>query len=67
MAAMRLPKIDPSALQRTLLNRYGIEIPCFEWQDQSIVRVSAQGYNTAAEMERLVAALSDLLPLAHAA
>ena len=67
MAAMRLPKIDPSALQRTLLNRYGIEIPCFEWQDQSIVRVSAQGYNTAAEMDRLVAALSDLLPLAHAA
>lgn len=67
MAAMRVPRTDPLALQRRLHDRWGIEVPCFGWGDHTIVRVSAQGYNTGADMDRLVAALSDALALVEAA
>ncbi len=62
MAAMPVPPCDPLELQRSLMADYGIEIPCFKWQDHTIVRVSAQGYNTGAQMDLLVRALTDLLP-----
>jgi isopenicillin-N epimerase len=67
MAAMQVPRTDPAALQTALRERFGIEIPCFDWQDRTIVRVSAQGYNTEADMDRLVAGLSELLALPRAA
>jgi isopenicillin-N epimerase len=66
MAAMPVPTCDPLALQRSLMADYGIEIPCFTWQDHTIVRVSAQGYNTQAQMDLLVRALTDLLPTVSA-
>lgn len=62
MAAMPVPSCDPLVLQRRLLSEFGIEIPCFNWQDRTIVRVSAQGYNTQSQMDLLVAALTELLP-----
>ncbi len=62
MVSMPVPPCDPLDLQRTLMARYGIEIPCFNWQDRSIVRVSAQGYNTQKQMDLLVRALTELLP-----
>jgi isopenicillin-N epimerase len=43
------------------LEDHAIEIPCFDWQGRAIVRLSVQGYNTQAEMDRLVAALADWL------
>jgi isopenicillin-N epimerase len=49
-------------LQRGLMDGYGIEIPCFTWQTHTIVRVSAQGYNTQEQMDHLVTALTELLP-----
>ncbi len=67
MAALRVPRTEPRALQQALLDRHGIEIPCFDWKDHTIVRVSAQGYNTQADMDRLVGALTELLPLVQAA
>ncbi len=67
MAALRVPRTDPLALQRALLDRHGIEIPCLDWQDHTIVRVSAQGYNAQGDMDRLVAALAERLALAEAA
>ena len=66
MASMPVPPCDPLELQRRLLAEHGIEIPCFKWQDHTIVRVSAQGYNTAAQMDLLVKALTDLLPTVSA-
>ena len=66
MAAMQIPACDPRALQPWLMEHYGIEIPCFDWQGRTIVRVSAQGYNTAAQMDRLVAALTEHLTLTAA-
>ena len=67
MAALRVPRTDPLPLQRALLDRHVIEIPCFDWQDHTIVRVSAQGYNGTGDMDRLVAALADVLALTEAA
>lgn len=62
MVSMPVPGCDPLVLQRSLMEHYGIEIPCFTWKAHTIVRISAQGYNTAQQMDHLVAALSDLLP-----
>ena len=62
MVSMPVPRCDAKALQQALLSRYSIEIPCFDWQDHTIVRLSAQGYNTQGHMDHLVTALTDLLP-----
>ena len=62
MVSMPVPRCDPMALKLALLDEYGIEIPCFDWQDHTIVRVSAQGYNTEGEMDKLVLALTVILP-----
>ncbi|MES2146024.1 MAG: aminotransferase class V-fold PLP-dependent enzyme [Pseudomonadota bacterium] len=62
MVSMPVPRCDPMALKLALLDDYGIEIPCFDWQDHTIVRVSAQGYNTEGEMDKLVLALTVILP-----
>lgn len=62
MVSMPVPTCDPLLLQRSLMDRFGIEIPCFTWQTHTIVRVSAQGYNTPQQMDHLVKALTELLP-----
>ncbi len=62
MAAMPVPRCDPMQLKLALLNDHGIEIPCFTWKDHTITRVSAQGYNTQADMDHLVQALAEILP-----
>ena len=61
MVSMPVPRCDPKALQTKLYSEYKIEIPCFDWQDHTIVRVSAQGYNTQKDMDRLVDALKEHL------
>jgi isopenicillin-N epimerase len=67
MVAMPVPRTDPKALQAALMERWKIEIPCFDWKDHTVVRLSVQGYNTAAAMDLLVGALSALLTLERAA
>jgi isopenicillin-N epimerase len=67
MVAMPVPRNDPKALQAALMERWKIEIPCFDWKDHTVVRVSVQGYNTRDEMDMLVEALSTLLTLERAA
>ena len=61
MVSMPVQPCDVADLQRQLLVQYGIEIPCFIWAGHHIVRVSAQGYNTQAQMDQLVHALDALL------
>ena len=61
MVSMPVPPCDTGDLQRQLIAQYGIEIPCFTWGGYHIVRVSAQGYNTQAQMDHLVNALTTLL------
>ena len=61
MVSMPVPRCDPMALKLALLNDYGIEIPCFDWQDHTIVRLSVQGYNTEQQLDLLVRALGTIL------
>ncbi len=63
MVALRVPRIDPMALKLALLERHRIEIPVFDWQENTIVRLSVQGYNTQSQMDALVEALAAELPL----
>ena len=64
MVAMPIPDVgEPVEFQRQLMDRYRIEIPVFKWQELSIVRLSVQGYNSKAQMDLLVDALTDMLQL----
>ncbi|MFN0190433.1 MAG: aminotransferase class V-fold PLP-dependent enzyme [Aestuariivirga sp.] len=62
MVSMPVPDCDPVALQKALYDQFAIEIPCFKWKNHTIVRLSVQGYNSPAQMDRLVDALQVLLP-----
>jgi isopenicillin-N epimerase len=67
MASLRLPRTDPKKLQQDLMAGWSIEIPCFDWQDNTIARISTAGYTTRAEADLLVSALKSLLTLSDAA
>jgi isopenicillin-N epimerase len=60
MVAAYLPPCDPADVQRSLLEEYAIEVPCFEWNGRPLIRVSVQGYNEPADVDRLVSALEGL-------
>ncbi|MBL8147547.1 MAG: aminotransferase class V-fold PLP-dependent enzyme [Anaerolineae bacterium] len=63
MAAAELP-VQPelaSAIKTRLYDVHRIEIPIVVWQGRVFIRVSFQGYNTAAELEILCAALAETL------
>jgi isopenicillin-N epimerase len=61
MAAVRLPQLDCGALKTQLYDRYRIELPVYRWNDQPLLRVSCQAYNTPDDIEALVSALAKLL------
>lgn len=61
MVTLPLPECDESELQTRLRTHYGIEIPTMRWQGQPCIRVSVQGYNTQADIDTLVDALTALL------
>lgn len=63
MVAMPIPECDTAEIHKQLFERYRIEMPVFKWQDHCIARLSVQGYNSRPQMDRLIAALSDLLGL----
>jgi isopenicillin-N epimerase len=63
MVSMPIPPCDVAAVKAALLDRYRIEIPVLEWGGRALVRLSCQGYNTRAQMDSLLAALSELLAL----
>ncbi|MGE0609649.1 MAG: aminotransferase class V-fold PLP-dependent enzyme [Pirellulales bacterium] len=53
---------QPDPLQTALWNDRGMEVPIVWWNNRRMIRVSCHLYTTAAEIDRLVAALADLLP-----
>lgn len=55
------PQTDVAALKTALYDRYLIEVPVLRWSGRPFIRVSVQGYNTAAEIDLLLTALEDLL------
>ena len=62
MATLPLPPCDTAELKRRLYDDYQIEIPATRWGDTPCLRVSVQGYNTRQDIERLTAAVAELLP-----
>jgi isopenicillin-N epimerase len=58
LAAMPLPAGPSEPLQRALWERHSIEAPVIAWNDRRLVRISCHLYNTAADVDRLVAALT---------
>jgi isopenicillin-N epimerase len=67
MAIAPLPRIgDLPALKKALYGEYRVEVPLIEWEGRHFIRVSVQGYNSAADIDALLAALTKLLPLYRA-
>ena len=62
MSALPLPPCDYDALKRRLYDEFKIEIPVINWNGRHFVRISIQGYNTRADVDVLIEALSILLP-----
>jgi len=61
MVTVRLPDaVDVNTLKARLYDEYRIEVPVFRWNDQSLIRVSFQGYNTRADADVLMEALQAL-------
>ncbi len=56
------PAFDADPLQRTLFERYRVEVPVHAWPapPKRLLRVSAQVYNRTAEYEHLASALREL-------
>ncbi|MBD2123647.1 aminotransferase class V-fold PLP-dependent enzyme [Trichocoleus sp. FACHB-262] len=63
LAVVPLPDGSYQALQISLLNQYGIEVPIVPWPggQKRLVRVAAQIYNTVSQYEYLAQALVKLL------
>ncbi|MBK8025297.1 MAG: aminotransferase class V-fold PLP-dependent enzyme [Chloroflexi bacterium] len=62
MAALPIPACDGVTLQRRLYDEHRIEIPYVNWNGRHFLRVSAQAYTTADQIEALVEATMALLP-----
>lgn len=62
MFALLLPKLDPEALQRTLLDQHNIEVVTHRWKDANLLRVSLQAHNDEGDCSALVGALAQILP-----
>jgi len=58
MASMPLPTdVNVEDLKRRLYDEYRVEIPVSRWGDAPGLRISVQGYNTRADIERLLSAV----------
>ncbi len=61
MAVLPLPAgTDAEQLKSRLYDEYRIEIPATRWGETPCLRVSVQGYNTRADIDRLLAAVRAL-------
>jgi isopenicillin-N epimerase len=55
------PEADLPDLKRRLLEEYRIQVPCLQWGDRQLIRLSIQGYNTRTDIDALIEALAALL------
>jgi isopenicillin-N epimerase len=58
MCAMPLPSGDAQTLHQTLREDWRIEIPVMLWNNLRLIRISIQAYNSPADVERLLEALT---------
>ncbi len=63
MASALLPQnVDVRSLQAHLYNEYRIEIPCLDWGDQKLIRISVQGYNNPEDIDAFLDAMENIIP-----
>jgi isopenicillin-N epimerase len=61
MRALTVRATDPGVLQRRLYDEHRVEVPVYAWEDATLLRVSIGPYNDEADLDRLVAAVKDVL------
>jgi isopenicillin-N epimerase len=61
MFTARLPKATREKLQEVLWPEFKIEVPLPLWDDEPLIRISVQAYNTPEDMERLLGAIEKYL------
>lgn len=63
MGVAALPYIaDLQNFKNQLYDKFHVEVPCIQWHDWQLLRISVQGYNTWEDLEQLIFALRILLP-----
>lgn len=60
MVTARLPVCDVEQVKTRLYDDYRVEIPGIDWNNEQYIRVAIQGYNTAHDIDRLIAALTHI-------
>ena len=60
MASLPLPPGDVRPVHEALWKKYGFEVGLGPWEDRNLLRVSCHLYTSAADIDRLVAALKEL-------
>ena len=61
MRALTVKKQHPVALQSRLYTHHRVEVPVYDWEDTTLLRVSIGPYNDETDLDRLVEALRDTL------
>lgn len=61
MFTVPLPPCDVDGLKGRLYDEYRVEAPVWEWNGRPYLRVCVQGYNTQADLDTLLAALSSVI------
>ncbi|HUG64890.1 MAG TPA: aminotransferase class V-fold PLP-dependent enzyme [Gaiellaceae bacterium] len=61
MRAFTVRTSDPAELWRRLYAEHRVEVPVYEWEDTTLMRVSVGPYNDAHDLERLATAVRDTL------
>ena len=61
MRALTVRTPDPEALWRRLYDEHRVEVPVYEWEGTTLLRVSIGPYNDEADVERLAAAVRAVL------
>jgi isopenicillin-N epimerase len=57
MRALTVRAADPAGLHRRLYEEHRVEVPVYEWEDTTLMRVSIGPYNDEADLTRLVDAV----------
>src|SRR5262245_11231427 len=61
MRALTVRASDPADFQRRLYEEHGVEVPVYEWEDTTLLRVSIGPYNDESDLERRSNALRSVL------
>jgi selenocysteine lyase/cysteine desulfurase len=54
MRVLTVRHADPAGLSRRLYEDHRVEVPAYEWEETTLLRVSIGPYNDESDLERLV-------------